>query len=80
VLLASLAVPDYRGIESLRELILAATEAPVIVVSSAYDDSPSHPVVCAPLNEDLVAKLGVAQKIEEWRLLADSLAPQLQGV
>jgi DNA-binding NarL/FixJ family response regulator len=39
VLLASLAVPDYRGIESLRELILAATEAPVIVVSSAYDEA-----------------------------------------
>src|SRR5271156_4415204 len=39
VLLASLAVPDYRGIESLRELILAAAEAPVVVVSSAYDEA-----------------------------------------
>jgi putative nucleotidyltransferase with HDIG domain len=36
--------------------------------------------VCAPLNEELANKLGVSEKIEEWRLLAGSLAPQLQGV
>jgi len=35
--------------------------------------------VCAPLDEELVAKLGVAEKIEEWRLLASPPAPQLQG-
>jgi putative nucleotidyltransferase with HDIG domain len=35
--------------------------------------------VCDSLNEELVAKLGVAEKIEEWRQLAGSLAPQLQG-
>src|SRR5271156_2045838 len=38
VLLVNLAVPDYRGIDSLRHLILAAKEAPVIVVSSSYDE------------------------------------------
>jgi HD-like signal output (HDOD) protein len=41
--------------------------------------TPAHSPLCAPLNEELVAKLGVGQKFEEWRLLADSLAPQLQG-
>lgn len=39
-----------------------------------------NPQVCAPLNEEVVAKLGVSEKIEEWRALADTLAPQLQGV
>jgi len=38
VLLVNLAVPDYRGIDSLRNLILAAKEAPVIVVSGSYDE------------------------------------------
>jgi putative nucleotidyltransferase with HDIG domain len=40
----------------------------------------TNPQVCAPLNEEVVAKLGVSEKIEEWRSLADTLAPQLQGV
>src|SRR5277367_1818603 len=39
VYLANLAVPDYQGIDSLRRLILAASEAPVIVVSSLYDET-----------------------------------------
>jgi two-component system, cell cycle response regulator len=39
VYLANLAVPDYQGIDSLRRLILAASEAPVIVVSSLYDEA-----------------------------------------
>jgi DNA-binding NarL/FixJ family response regulator len=38
VLLVNLAVPDYRDIDSLRHLIQAAKEAPVIVVSSLYDE------------------------------------------
>jgi PAS domain S-box-containing protein len=37
--LANLTVSDYRGIDSLRNLILAASEAPVIVVSSLYDEA-----------------------------------------
>src|ERR1700722_10522594 len=39
VLLVNLAVADYRGIDSLRNLIVAAKEAPVIVVSSSYDEA-----------------------------------------
>jgi DNA-binding NarL/FixJ family response regulator len=39
VLLVNLAVPDYEGIESLRGLILAAKEIPVVVVSSSYDEA-----------------------------------------
>jgi PAS domain S-box-containing protein len=38
VLLVNLAVADYRGIDSLRNLVLAAKEAPVIVVSNSYDE------------------------------------------
>jgi PAS domain S-box-containing protein len=39
VLLVNLAVADYRGIDSLRNLVVAAKEAPVIVVSSSYDEA-----------------------------------------
>jgi PAS domain S-box-containing protein len=39
VLPVNLAVPDYGGIESLRGLILAAKEIPVVVVSSPYDEA-----------------------------------------
>jgi PAS domain S-box-containing protein len=39
VFLVNPAVPDYQGIDSLRRLILAASEAPVIVVSSFYDEA-----------------------------------------
>jgi putative nucleotidyltransferase with HDIG domain len=43
-----------------------------------YQNAPMTQVG-APLDEELVAKLGVAEKIEEWRLLASPPALQLQG-
>ncbi len=51
-------------------------------IANDFDAQTPSPqsMVCAPLNEDLVARLGVADKVEEWRALAESLAPQLQGI
>ena len=39
VFLLDLAVPGCQGTPSLRRLILAATNAPVVIVSSAYDEA-----------------------------------------
>jgi PAS domain S-box-containing protein len=42
-----LAVPGCQGIPSLRRLILAATSAPVVIVSSAYDEAQAFEAVRA---------------------------------
>ena len=55
VLLVNLAVPDYRDIDSLRHLILAAKEAPVIVVSSSYDEVQALEAVRAGAEDYTVA-------------------------
>jgi hypothetical protein len=34
---------------------------------------------CAALNEEIVKKLGVANKLDDWRLLAEAPLPQMQG-
>ena len=47
VFLLDLAVPGCRGIPSLRRLILAATSAPVVIVSSAYDEAQAFEAVRA---------------------------------
>jgi DNA-binding NarL/FixJ family response regulator len=54
VYLANLAVPDCQGSDSLRRLILAASEAPVIVVSSLYDDAQALEAVRAGAEDDTV--------------------------
>src|ERR1700723_3323439 len=47
VFLLDLAVPGCQGIPSLRRLILAATSAPVVIVSSAYDEAQAFEAVRA---------------------------------
>src|ERR1700723_2857628 len=55
VLLVNLAVADYRGIDSLRNLVVAAKEAPVIVVSSSYDEAQALEAVRAGAEDYTVA-------------------------
>ena len=47
VFLLDLAVPDCEGISSLRRLIVAATNAPVVIVSKAYDETQAFEAVRA---------------------------------
>ena len=55
VFLVDPAVPDYQGIDSLRRLILAASEAPVIVISNSYDEAQAIEAVRAGAEDYTVA-------------------------
>ena len=71
--------PERVPFEKL-DLISSLYFANCIANERESQTTPLNPPACIPLNEEIVNKLGVADKLDDWRLLAEAPLPQMQGV